>query len=340
MPFQPLLKRLRLGLLCACAGFVPQTLTRCSSLCILFQVIHIYQNAVAEVGQVKLKIGLPKGSLQEATFTMLRKAGWDFRVDSRSYIPSCDDEEVEALLVRPQEIPRYVEDGILDVGLTGKDWIADCGADVVEVADLAYNKATLQPLRVVLAVKEDSNITSVKDLAGKRISTEYVNLTKRWLKSKGVSAQVEFSWGACEVKVPYLADAIVVNTETGSSLRMNDLRAVETILESTARLIANKESWRDAGKRKKIENLAMLLEGALNAEQLVGLKMNVPREKLEDVIAILPALKKPTLSPLSDEGWVALEIIVEEKVARDLIPNLRRAGAEGLVEYPLNKVVY
>ena len=289
---------------------------------------------------MKLKIGLPKGSLQDATFAMLKKAGWDFHVNSRSYMPSCDDDEIDALLVRPQEIPRYVADGILDTGLTGKDWIVDSGADVLEVADLSYNKATLRPLRVVVAVKEDSDIREAKDLEGKRISTEYVNLTKRWLESKGVSAQVEFSWGACEVKVPQLADAIVVNTETGSSLRMHDLRVVETILESTARLIANKQSWQDKWKRNKIENLAMLMQGALNAEQLVGLKMNVPREKLKDVVAILPALKKPTLSPLSDECWVAVEIIVEEKVSRDLIPRLRRAGAEGLVEYPLNKVVY
>jgi len=289
---------------------------------------------------LKLKIGLPKGSLQDATFAMLKKAGWDFHVNSRSYMPSCDDDEIDALLVRPQEIPRYVADGILDAGLTGKDWIVDSGADVLEVADLSYNKATLRPLRVVVAVKEDSDIREAKDLEGKRISTEYVNLTKRWLESKGVSAQVEFSWGACEVKVPQLADAIVVNTETGSSLRMHDLRVVETILESTARLIANKQSWQDEWKRNKIENLAMLMQGALNAEQLVGLKMNVPREKLKDVVAILPALKKPTLSPLSDECWVAVEIVVEEKVSRDLIPRLRRAGAEGLVEYPLNKVVY
>jgi len=289
---------------------------------------------------LKLKIGLPKGSLQDATFAMLKRAGWEFQLNSRSYMPSCDDDELDALLVRPQEIPRYVGDGILDAGLTGKDWIVDSGADVLEVADLSYNKATLRPLRVVVAVKEDSEIRKAEDLQDKRISTEYVNLAKRWLKSKGISAHVEFSWGACEVKVPQLADAIVVNTETGGSLRMHDLRVVETILESTARLIANKQSWRDEWKRNKIENLAMLLQGALNAEQLVGLKMNVPREKLQDVIAILPALKKPTLSPLSDENWVAAEIIIEEKVSRDLIPKLRRAGAEGLVEYPLNKVVY
>ncbi|MHB0912254.1 MAG: ATP phosphoribosyltransferase [Armatimonadota bacterium] len=289
---------------------------------------------------MKLKIGLPKGSLQEATFAMFRKAGWDFKASSRSYNPTCDDEEIEALLVRPQETPRYVEDGILDAGLTGKDWIVDCGADVVEVADLAYNKVTKRPLRVVAAVKEDSNIKSVKDLEGKRIATEYVNLTKRWLESNGVTAGVEFSWGACEVKVPDLVDAIVVNTETGNSLRMHNLAIIDTILESTARLIANKDSWNDPWKREKMENLSMLLMGALHAGGLVGLKMNVPKGKLADVTSTLPALKRPTLSPLADDEWTAVEIILEEKVARDLIPRLKRAGAEGIVEYPLNKVIY
>jgi len=271
---------------------------------------------------------------------MFKKAGWDFQINSRSYMPTCDDAEIEALLIRPQEAPRYIEDGILDAGLTGKDWIVDSGADVIEVADLSYSKVTKRPLRIVAAVKEDSGISSVKDLAGKRISTEYVNLTKQWLAKNGVSAQVEFSWGACEVKVPHLADAIVVNTETGSSLRMHSLKIMETLMESSARLITNKLAWQDPWKRKKLENIAMLLTGALNADSLVGLKMNVQKSKLAEVSAILPALKKPTLSPLSDEGWVAVEIIVEEKVARDIIPELKRAGAEGLVEYPLNKVVY
>lgn len=289
---------------------------------------------------MKLKIGFPKGSLQEATFAILRKAGWEFQVNSRSYMPSSDDDEIDALLVRPQEIPRYVEDGILDAGLTGKDWIESSGADVIEAAEFRYSKSTFRPIRVVVAVKDDSDFKTIKDLQGKRISTEYVDLTKRWLETNGVSANVEFSWGACEVKVPELADAIVVNTETGSSLRAHELRILETILESTPRLIANKASWEDPWKRNKIENMAMLLQGAINAEQLVGLKMNVPVEKLDEIMGILPALKTPTLSPLSDEGWVAAEIIVEEKVSRDLIPKLKRAGAEGLVEYPLNKVVY
>lgn len=271
---------------------------------------------------------------------MFKKAGWDFKVGSRSYMPVCDDDEIDALLVRPQETPRYIEDGILDAGLTGKDWIVDSGADVVEVADLSYNKVTTKPLRIVVAVKSDSQINSVKDLQGKRVSTEYVNLTKRWLEQNGVTANVEFSWGACEVKVPDLADAIVVNTETGNSLRAHNLKVIETLLESTARLVANKASWNDPWKRQKIENLAMLLTGALNADHLVGLKMNVAKDHVADVLACLPALKKPTLSPLSDDGWVAIEIIIEQKVGRDLIPNLKRAGAEGIVEYPLNKVIY
>lgn len=291
---------------------------------------------------MKLRIGLPKGSLQEATFTMFKKAGWDFSASSRSYTPSCDDDEIDALLVRPQEMSRYVLDGILDCGLTGKDWIVDCGADgdVVEVADLQYSKVSLRPIRIVVAVEDSSPFQTVKDLQGKRIATEYMNLTKRWLEQNGVTANVEFSWGACEMKVPELADAIVVNTETGSSLRANNLRIMEEILQSTPRLIANKTAWADPWKRNKIENMAMLLRGALNAELLVGLKMNIPKDKVDAVIATLPALKNPTMSPLSDQGWVAAEIVIEERVSRDLIPELKRAGAEGIVEYPLNKVVY
>lgn len=258
----------------------------------------------------------------------------------RSYHPVVDDTELDPLLIRPQEIPRYVEQGILDVGLTGKDWIEDNGSHVVEVDDFTYSKATLNPIRIVLAAPNGSSIQSAADLSGKRIATEYVRLTERYLKSHGVTAHVEFSWGACEVKVPELADAIVVNTETGSSLRAHDLKIVDTILTSTTRLIANKAAWEDGWKRAKTENIAMLLRGALNAEQLVGLKMNVNRANLQAVNALLPALKKPTLSPLSDSDWVALEIIVEERVVRDLLPNLKRAGAEGLVEYPLNKVIY
>jgi len=255
-------------------------------------------------------------------------------------MPSVDDDELDALLIRPQEIARYVEDGIIDIGMTGKDWIEDNGADVIEVAEFRYSKRTLRPVRVVLAAQEESAIRGVKDLQGKRIATEYVRLTERWLNQNGVQARVEFSWGACEVKVPDLADAIVVNTETGSSLRAHNLRIVEVLLESTPRLIANKQSWADPWKRDKTENMAMLLTGALNAEELVGLKMNVEKSSLPRVLELLPALKGPTISPLSDENWIALETITKEKTVRDLIPKLVRAGAKGIVEYPLNKVIY
>ncbi|MDX1934162.1 MAG: ATP phosphoribosyltransferase [Capsulimonadales bacterium] len=293
-----------------------------------------------------LKIGLPKGSLQEATIRLFDKAGWTIRVESRSYHPAIDDPELSAILIRPQEIPRYLEDGILDLGLTGKDWIEDCGADVQEVCELTYSKVTRNPIRVVLAAPEHppegvARIESVRDLAGKRIATEYVRLTERYLANHGITdARVEFSWGADEVKVPVLADAIVVNTETGSSLRAHQLRIVDVLLTSTTRLVANHRSWADPEKRAQMENIALLLTGALHAEELVGLKMNVERAHLAEVIAQLPALKKPTVSPLSEEGWAAVEIVIEEKRARDLIPRLKRAGAEGIVEYPLNKVIY
>jgi ATP phosphoribosyltransferase len=289
----------------------------------------------------KLKIGIPKGSLQDATFTLFKKAGYEFRMNSgRSYHPVVDDPELEPLLIRPQEIPRYVEQGILDAGLTGKDWIEDNGSDVVEVAEFTYAKATLNPIRVVLAAPNDSAIRSVKDLQGRRIATEYVRLTARYLEQHGVQAAVEFSWGACEVKVPELVDAIVVNTETGSSLRAHNLKIVDTLLTSTTRFVVNRQAWEDRWKRDKVENVTMLLRGALNAEQMVGLKMNVGRDNLETVTALLPALKNPTISPLSHPNWVALEIIVAESTVRDLLPRLKRAGAEGIVEYPLNKVVY
>ncbi len=288
-----------------------------------------------------MKIGIPKGSLQEATFTLFKKAGFEFRMSSgRSYHPSGDDPELEPMLIRPQEIPRYVEQGILDAGLTGKDWIEDNGSDVAEVAEFIYSKATLNPIRVVLAAPNGSEIQSVKDLEGKRIATEYVRLTQRYLEKHGVQAEVEFSWGACEVKVPDLVDAIVVNTETGSSLRAHDLKVVDTLLTSTTRFIVNHRSWADEWKLAKVENITMLLRGALNAEQMVGLKMNVARADLDAVTALLPALKNPTISPLSNENWVALEIIVAESTVRDLLPQLKRAGAEGIVEYPLNKVIY
>ena len=289
----------------------------------------------------RLKLGIPKGSLQEATFGLFKRAGFEFRMSSgRSYHPQVNDPEMEPLLLRPQEIPRYIEQGILDAGLTGKDWIEDNGSDVVEVAELAYSKATLNPIRVVLAAPNGSAIQSARDLAGKRIATEYVRLTERYLKQHDVTAQVEFSWGACEVKVPELVDAIVVNTETGNSLRAHNLAIIDTLLVSTTRFAVNHAAWKDDWKRHKIENLIMLLQGALNAELLVGLKMNVAKDNLPGLLALLPALKTPTLSPLSNDGWVALEIIIPEQTVRDLLPSLKRAGAEGIVEYPLNKVVY
>lgn len=287
----------------------------------------------------KLKLGLPKGSLQESTFKLFGKAGYRIQVSSRSYYPSIDDPDIECIMVRAQEMARYVDNGIFDVGLTGKDWILEQNADVVEVAELRYAKGGLTPVRWVVAVPEDSPIKSIKDLKGKRIATELVGYTKRYLKSKGVTADVEFSWGATEVKPPRLADAIVELTETGSSLRANKLRIVEVMLESTTRLIANKKSWADPWKRKKIENMAMLLQGALAAEEKVGLKMNVPQKALNEICGILPSMHAPTISHLADPAWVSLEVILDEKEARNLIPRLKRRGATGIVEYPLNKVI-
>jgi len=273
---------------------------------------------------------------------LFAKAGFDFKVDSRSYHPAVDDPEIEPTLLRAQEIPRYVAAGVLDAGITGYDNIVECDCDNVvhEVAELRYSKATQRPYRWVLAVAKDSKIKGPKDLQGKRIATELVNVTKRYLAEHGVQAEVEFSWGATEVKVPELVDAIVEGTETGSTLDAHGLKIIDTLLVSTTRLVANADAWANDWKRRKIENIAMLLQAALNAEGLVGLKMNVPRKDLQKVMRLLPALKNPTLSPLSDEEWVAVEIIIEEKTVRDLIPKLKRAGAQGIVEYPLNKVVY
>jgi len=287
-----------------------------------------------------LKLGLPKGSLQEATFALFQKAGYSFRTSSRSYQPVVDDDEIEPILLRPQEIPTYVSQGIIDAGLTGADWIADTGADVHEICELRYSKLTNNPIRIVLAVHNDSPYQSVKDLQGKRIATEYVRLANRYVAENGVQAEVEFSWGACEVKVPDLVDAIVVNTETGSSLRAHNLRIIDTLLTSTTRLVSNREAWKDDWKRIKLESLEILLTGAMNASKLVGLKMNLPKASQAEILGILPALHDPTLSPLSDPEWVAAEVILEEKQVRELIPKLKRAGATGLVEYPLNKVIY
>jgi ATP phosphoribosyltransferase len=286
-----------------------------------------------------LKIGLPKGSLQEATLSLFRRAGYTFRTDSRSYYARCDDPEIEATLLRAQEIPRYVAEGVLDGGLTGHDNVVDSGAVVVEMAELVYSKATSRPYRWVLAVPEDSPIRSPRDLKGKRIATELVNVTRKYLERHGIQATVEFSWGATEVKTPHLVDAIVEGTETGSTLHAHRLRIVDTLLESTPRWIANPGAHHDAWKREKMENLVLLLKGALDAEGMVGLKMNVPRARLEAVMDLLPAMKRPTVSGLADEEWVAVETVLPERTVRDLIPQLKRAGAEGLVEYPLNKVI-
>lgn len=287
-----------------------------------------------------LKIALPKGSLQDATFNLFKKAGWDFKVSSRSYHPTVNDEDIETTLLRAQEIARYVEAGVLDMGITGYDNICECEADVHEVCELLYSKATTKPYRWVLAAPKNSDIKGPKDLEGKRIATELVNVTKRYFEKNGVKCHVEFSWGATEVKVPDLVDAIVEGTETGSTLKAHGLEILDTLLVSTTRLIANKKAWEDPWKRQKIENIAMLLKAALTADGLVGLKMNVPHNNLNDVLSVLPSLKNPTISELSDKGWVAAEIIVDENIVRELIPKLKRAGASGIVEYPLNKVIY
>lgn len=287
----------------------------------------------------QIKLGLPKGSLQDSTFALMRRAGWSFKVSSRSYVPTVDDPDITARLIRPQEIPRYVGLGLLDAGLTGYDWIYENGADVVEVCELCYSKATSNPVRWVLAVPDSSPIHSAKDLEGKRIATEAVGLTKRYLADHGVQAEVEFSWGATEAKAPELVDAIVELTETGSSLRANQLRIVDTILISTTRLIANQQAWTDADKRAKIEQIALLLQGALSAENKVLLKMNARRADVEAISRVLPSLHSPTVNTLSDPDWVAIETVVDDAVVREIIPQLKASGASGIIELALNKVV-
>jgi len=286
-----------------------------------------------------LKLGIPKGSLQDATIDLFRRAGFNISVSARSYFPAIDDPEIECMLIRAQEMARYVDDGVLDAGLTGLDWVRENDADVVTVADLIYAKRSFGKVRWVLAVPEASPVQSVKDLEGKIIATELVGATRRYLAEHGVNAKVEFSWGATEVKPPVLADAIVEVTETGSSLRANKLRIVDTVLESNTQLIANKQAWQDPAKRKKLEDIKMLLEGAMNALGKVGLMLNVEKRNLEKVLDVLPALKKPTVSHLSDEDWVAVNTILDESTVRIIIPRLKEAGAEGIVEYPLNKIV-
>jgi ATP phosphoribosyltransferase len=287
-----------------------------------------------------IRFGLPKGSLQEATVQKMAKAGWNISVSSRSYLPYVDDAEMEIRLIRAQEISRYVEHGYLDCGITGHDWVIENGSDVHEVGEFLFSKVSRRPARWVLCVPENSPVKSVKDLQGKRIATEVVNLTKKYLKKNGVKAEVEFSWGATEVKAHELVDAIVEVTETGSSLRANKLRIVDELLSSTPRLIVNHDAWKDKWKKQKIETMAMLLKGALEAETKVGLKMNIRQKNLATLLAKLPALRNPTISSLSLEGWVAVETIIDEHVVREMIPALKAAGAEGIIEYPLNKVVY
>jgi ATP phosphoribosyltransferase len=288
---------------------------------------------------MKLKLGIPKGSLENATIDLFRRAGFNISTSSRSYFPAIDDPEIECMLIRAQEMARYVEDGVLDAGLTGRDWIEESEAKIHAVADLIYAKQSFGKVRWVLAVPDASSFRSVQDLEGKIIATELVATTRRYLASNGVTAKVEFSWGATEVKPPELADAIVEVTETGSSLRANKLRIIETVIESNTQLISNVQSWEDAWKRRKLEDIKMLLEGAISALGKVGLMLNVRKERLAAVLGILPALKKPTISNLSDDEWVAVHTILDENTVRNIIPRLKEAGGQGIVEYPLNKIV-
>jgi ATP phosphoribosyltransferase len=288
---------------------------------------------------MKLKLGIPKGSLENATVDLFRRAGFTITTSSRSYFPGIDDPSIECMLIRAQEMARYVEDGILDAGLTGRDWIEENEAHVVPVADLIYAKQSFGKVRWVLAVPEASSFKTVHDLQGKIIATELVATTRRYLAAHGVTAKVEFSWGATEVKPPVLADAIVEVTETGSSLRANKLKIIDTVLESNTQLIANKQSWEEEAKRRKLEDIKMLLEGAISALGKVGLMLNVHKNDLPAVLSVLPALKRPTISHLSDEEWLAVNTILDESTVRDIIPRLKQAGAQGIVEYPLNKIV-
>lgn len=287
-----------------------------------------------------IMLGLPKGSLEESTIRLFAKAGFKISKSSRSYRPVINDDELDGRFVRAQEISRYVEHGYFDCGLTGHDWVVENNADVVEVCDLVYSRASRTKSRWVLAVPEDSPVMKAEDLEGKYVATEVVNICKKYFADKGVKAHVEFSWGATEVKVPDLVDAIVDLTETGSSLRANKLRIVDTLLETNTKLIANKASWEDPVKRKKIEQISLLLQAALEAGSKVGLKLNIPRSGLDRLLVKLPALRNPTISPLADESWIAVETIIEESVVREIIPALKELGAEGIIEYPLNKVVY
>jgi ATP phosphoribosyltransferase len=291
------------------------------------------------IGNV-LKLGIPKGILEEATVNLYAKAGYQIKISSRSYFPSIDDDEIECMLIRAQEIARYVADGVLDAGLTGKDWVQENRVDVVDVADLVYSKVSARPVRWVLAVPNDSPIKTVKDLQGKRIATEVVNMTTDYLKKHGVTASVEFSWGATEVKPPKLADAIVEVTETGNSLRANNLRILDTLMESNTKFIMNKEAAKDEWKKNKVDRLILMLNGAMAANKKVGMMMNVPKKSLDAVMKILPPEVKPTLANLTDENWVDLTVILEEKLVREIVPDLKKVGAEDIVEFPLNKIIH
>ena len=287
-----------------------------------------------------LRLGLPKGSLQASTLELMGRAGFRFKTSDRSYFPSTDDEELTAMLVRAQEMAPYVMDGVFDAGITGKDWVLETQSDVHPVTDLIYSKSSMRPVRWVLAVPEPSDVRSVKDLQGKRIATEVVHITEAWLRENGVEADVEFSWGATEAKCPHLVDAIVEVTETGSSLRANKLRIVDVVMASNTQLVANREAWKDPWKRCKIENIALLMQGAIRAEGRVGLKLNAQRSHADRIIDLLPALRRPTVSPLANGGdWVAIETVIEERHVRRLLPELKRAGAEGIIEYALNKII-
>jgi ATP phosphoribosyltransferase len=286
-----------------------------------------------------IKLGLPKGSLQESTIELFRKAGIRIASSDRSYFPYCDDDEIEVMLIRSQEMGKYVQDGLFDAGITGHDWILETNANVKQICELVYGKSGFKPIRWVLAVPEGSKVRSIKDLRGKTVATELINYVRKYFASKKVKAKIEFSWGATEAKAGILVDAIVELTETGRSLRANQLRIIEDVLSSTTRFIANKQAWNDAWKREKMENIAILLKGALAAEGMVGLKMNLKESDLKKVMSILPSLKRPTVSPLTLPGWMALEVVVEEKIVKQMIPDLKRAGAEGIIEYPLNKLI-
>jgi ATP phosphoribosyltransferase len=286
-----------------------------------------------------LKLGIPKGSLEDATVTLFAKAGYNIKIKSRSYFPSIDDDEIECMLIRAQEIARYVESGVIDAGLTGKDWVQENRADVVEIADLVYSKTSSRPVRWVLAVPNESPIQSIKDLQGKRIATEAVNMTVDYLKKHGVTADVEFSWGATEVKPPKLVDAIVEITETGSSLKANNLRIVETLMESNTKFVMNKEAYNDSWKKQKVDRLVLMLKSAMAANGQVCLMMNVPKNKLEEVIKILPESKKPTIAELTDPNWVDLTVVLEERLVREIAPDLKTIGVEDIVEYSINKII-